>query len=99
METGFKDMSSHLGWGADPPANMSKGHKIKHQKMGMKKTIEPQKKGQKPISFKQGGLHKTLGVKAGEKIPQAKFNAALAGKEGKAAKKKALFAKDVLHHK
>jgi len=96
MENGYKDMSSHLGWGADPPANMPKGHKIK---TGMKKTIEPQKKGQKPISFKQGGLHKTLGVKAGEKIPQAKFNAALAGKEGKAAKKKALFAKDVLHHK
>lgn len=62
------------------------------------KTIEPKKKGQKKIKFKVGGLHKSLHVKEGEKIPASKRAAALTGEYGKKAKAQALFAKNVLHH-
>lgn len=49
-------------------------------------------KGKKPIGFKKGGLHSQLGVPQSEKIPAAKKAAALAGKYGKLAKKRAVFA-------
>jgi hypothetical protein len=54
------------------------------------------KPGKKPIAFKKGGLHATLGVAQGKKIPAAKMSAALAGKHGAKAKKQAEFARNVL---
>lgn len=61
-----------------------------------KKTIHPKKKGQKPITFHEGGLHQSLGVPEGQKIPEGKMNAALSGKEGPLAEKEARFKKNVL---
>lgn len=52
--------------------------------------------GKKPITFHKGGLHESLGVKQGEKIPASKISAALSGKEGTKAKMQALFMKNVL---
>uniref|UniRef100_A0A6M3J1S4 Uncharacterized protein n=1 Tax=viral metagenome TaxID=1070528 RepID=A0A6M3J1S4_9ZZZZ len=52
--------------------------------------------GKKPLAFKKGGLHSSLGVPQGQKIPAAKLAAAVAGKYGAVAKKRALFAKNVL---
>ncbi len=37
------------------------------------KTIEPKKEGQKPIHFKEGGLHATTHTKQDEKIPSSKI--------------------------
>lgn len=54
------------------------------------------KKGQKPIKFHPGGLHKSLGVKKDEKIPASKMAAAKEGEYGNLAKKQAMFAKNVL---
>ena len=53
-------------------------------------------KGKKPIEFKKGGLHESLGVKQGEKIPADKMATAIAGKMGPKVKKQAMFAKNVL---
>ena len=53
-------------------------------------------KGKKPIHFKEGGLHESLGVPAGKPIPKGEFKAALAGKRGPKAKKQALLKKNVL---
>jgi len=63
---------------------------------GKKVTIKPKKKGQKPITFTEGGLHKSLGVPADKPIPPGKMRAALAGKYGPKAKKQALLKKNVL---
>jgi hypothetical protein len=60
------------------------------------KTLKPTKKGQKKITFHPGGLHSTLGVKPGKKIPAGKMQQALQGKLGPKAKKQALFKKNVL---
>lgn len=60
----------------------------------MEKTIH--KDGKKPIHFKPGALHSELGVPQGEKIPVAKMEAALLGKKGPLAEKRARFAKNVL---
>ena len=49
-------------------------------------------KGREPISFKRGALHSQLGVPQGEPIPAKKKAAALAGKYGPLAKKRAIFA-------
>lgn len=62
----------------------------------VKRTIKPRGKGQKPITFTEGGLHRSLGVAAGKKIPEGKFRAALAGRYGPKAKRQALLAKNVL---
>jgi hypothetical protein len=66
----------------------------KGKKTGTKKTIKAP--GKKPISFKKGGLHKSLGVPQGKPVPPAKMSAALAGKHGKKAQAQARFAKNVL---
>ena len=66
------------------------------KKMPKKKTITPKKAGQKKITFKPGALHAQLGVPQGKKIPAKKMAAARSGKLGPTAKKRALFAKNVL---
>lgn len=53
-------------------------------------------KGKKPIKFKEGTLHKQLGVPQGQKIPPAKMAAAREGKYGPLAQKRANFARNVL---
>ncbi len=47
---------------------------------------------QRPMSFKKGALHRQLGVPEGEPIPASKKAAALSGKLGPLAKKRAGFA-------
>lgn len=64
--------------------------------MKKKVTLQPKKKGQKPITFQPGGLHQSLGVAQGVPIPKAKFQAALAGKAGPKAQRQAQFKKNVL---
>lgn len=63
------------------------------------KTIEPKKEGQKPITYKPGGLHRSTNTPSGDKIPQKKFERALAGSYGPLARKQALMAKNIFHHK
>lgn len=55
------------------------------------------KKGLKPIKFHPGALHNQLGVPQGDKIPVSKMQAAASGEYGTLAKKRAMFAKNVLH--
>jgi hypothetical protein len=50
-------------------------------------------KGSPNITFKKGGLHKSLNVPADETIPPDKLAAALAGKHGPKAQKQANLAK------
>lgn len=59
-------------------------------------TLKPTKKGQKKITFKKGGLHDSLGLPQGSKIPPVAMSRALAGHYGATAKKQAQFAKNVL---
>lgn len=61
-----------------------------------KKVTLKAKPGQKKITFKPGGLHKSLGLAAGTKIPAAAMKRALAGHYGPKAKQQANFAKNVL---
>lgn len=68
----------------------------RHRKTRVR-TIQPTKKGQKPISFHPGGLHQSLGVPAGTPIPDSKFSGALSGQYGPRAAAQARFAKNVLH--
>lgn len=60
------------------------------------KTKTLRKKGKKPIKFKEGGMHQTLGIPQGAPIPAGTFQAALAGKKGPKAKRQAQFKKNVL---
>lgn len=64
--------------------------------MAKYRTLKPKKKGQKPIRFKEGGLHRSLGIRAGAPIPKGAMQAALSGKRGKLAEKQARFKKNVL---
>lgn len=64
--------------------------------MAKTRTTKPKKKGQSPITFKEGGLHKSLGVKAGVPIPKGEMQKALSGKKGEKARKQAQFKKNVL---
>ena len=52
--------------------------------------------GKKPIEFKPGGLHQSLGVPADKPIPPGKMAAAAKGEYGPKAQKQANFAKNVL---
>ena len=61
-----------------------------------KKTTIKGGAGKKPVSFTPGGLHASLGVPAGQKIPAAKMAAAKAGKFGPKAQKQANFATGML---
>lgn len=62
----------------------------------MKTTLKPTKKGQKPITFSKGGLHRTTGTPMGEKIPASKIAKAKAGGYGPKGKKQAAFMSNVL---
>lgn len=57
------------------------------------------KPGHKDIHFKPGALHSQLGVPQGEKIPASKMEAALSGGLDALAKKRAMFAHNVLTSK
>lgn len=50
----------------------------------------------KIVVKRPGSLRKALGVKKGQKIPPSKMNAALRGRYGPKAKKRAQFKKNVL---
>ena len=52
--------------------------------------------GKKPVTFQKGGLHQSVGVPQGQKIPAAKMAAAKAGKFGPKAVKQANFAAGML---
>lgn len=52
--------------------------------------------GKKKVTFQKGGLHDSLGVPQGEKIPAAKMAAAKAGKFGPKAKAQANMATGML---
>jgi hypothetical protein len=52
--------------------------------------------GKKPITFKKGGLHQSLGVPEGQPIPSAKMAGALNGQYGPKAAAQARFAQNVL---
>lgn len=59
-------------------------------------TLKKTKPGEKTIKFHKGGLHQSLGVAQGKKIPSNLMEAAIEGKKGAKAKKQAEFAKNVL---
>ena len=61
-----------------------------------KKTQTIKSPGKKPITFKKGGLHESLGVPKGKPIPAKKMAAAAKGQYGPKAQKQANFAKNVL---
>jgi hypothetical protein len=60
------------------------------------RTITPKRKGQKKITFKQGGLHRSTKTPKGKKIPASKHRAAASGRLGPKAKKQELFYRNVL---
>jgi hypothetical protein len=60
------------------------------------KTTIKGKKGKAPVTFQPGGLHESLGVPQGQKIPPAKMAAAKAGKYGPTAAKQANLATEML---
>jgi sialic acid synthase SpsE len=61
-----------------------------------KKTIMPKKKGQKKITFQQGGLHASMGIKQGKKMTASQHAAARSGSKGTKAEKQELFFENVL---
>jgi len=61
-----------------------------------KKTTISGKAGQKPVTFTPGGLHRSLGVPQGQKIPKAKVAAAARGDYGPKAQKQANMAQGML---
>lgn len=63
-------------------------------KPGQKQTI--QAKGKPAVTFKAGGLHESVGVPQGEKIPAAKIAAAKRGDYGPKAARQASLAAGML---
>lgn len=61
-----------------------------------KKTQTIKSKGKDPVTFEKGGLHRSLGVPQGEKIPAKKVAAAARGEYGPKAQKQANMAKGML---
>lgn len=61
-----------------------------------KVTLQPTKAGQKPITYKAGGLHSSTGTKPGKKISPSEHAAARSGKLGGKAQKQELFYENVL---
>lgn len=64
--------------------------------MAAAKRVTIKAKGKTPVSFKPGGLHASLGVPQGQKIPAGKLADAKAGKYGPKAQKQASFATGML---
>ncbi len=62
------------------------------------KTIAPILPGQKPIKFREGGLHASTHTAPGKKISPAKHAAAASGKLGKKAAAQERFFRNVLKH-
>ncbi len=60
------------------------------------KIIAAKNKGQKPLKFKPGGLHKSTGTKPGAKISESKHEQAAEGKLGPKAEKQERFYENVL---
>jgi len=52
--------------------------------------------GKKPITFSEGGLHRSTGTPTGTPIPRVKLAKAASGALGPKARKQALFARNVL---
>jgi hypothetical protein len=71
------------------------GKKAGPRKPAAKKTVISSP-GKPPVTFQKGGLHESVGVPQGQKIPQAKVDAAAAGKYGPKAAKQANMAKGML---
>ena len=62
------------------------------------KTIKPKRKGQKPLKFKEGGLHASVGAKPGAKLTGAQHLKAASGALGPLAAKQENFYRNVLKH-
>ena len=62
------------------------------KKMGVK----PEKKGEKKITFKEGGEHASTGTPNGEKIPAKVEAKARSGKMGVKAEKQEIFRENLL---
>ena len=62
----------------------------------LKRVTMKGKRGQKAVTFRKGGLHKTTGTPMGQKIPASKMRRALAGGYGPLGKKQANMAKGML---
>jgi hypothetical protein len=60
------------------------------------KTTTMRAKGKKPVTFRKGGLHRSVGVPEGSKIPASKMAAAKSGSYGPLAKKQANMATGML---
>jgi len=65
-------------------------------KGGGKTTTIKGAKGKPAVSFQKGGLHRSLGVPQGQKIPAAKMAAAARGDYGPKAKAQAALAQGML---
>ena len=63
---------------------------------GKTRTIQPKKKGQRKISFREGGLHASTGTPAGQTISAAKHREARSGALGPKAKAEEVFYDNVL---
>jgi hypothetical protein len=70
--------------------------KVRKGRVSHSETRRLVKKGKPTISFHPGGLHDSLGVPMGEKIPASKMAAAMSGSKGPMAKKQAMFKKNIL---
>lgn len=79
-----------------PAAGHRRGGFVRGYRTGGTVTIEPTKKGQRPLKFQAGGLHASTGTKPGQKISAAKHAAARSGKLGKRAKAQEIFYENVL---
>jgi len=53
--------------------------------------IKPQGKGQEPLRFEKGGLHKALGVPQDQLIPESREKSASAGRYDPKARTQAIF--------
>ncbi len=62
----------------------------------LRKVTMKGKKGQKAVSFREGGLHKTTGTPLGQKISRSKMSKAFAGGYGPLGVKQAIMAKGML---
>lgn len=63
------------------------------KKMGV---VKPEKKGEKKITFKEGGEHASTGTPKGEKIPAKVEAKARSGKMGVKAEREEIFRENVL---